>query len=154
MSTKSSLAYSDPVHLYQECFDQNHVYLELEGTELEYEVSRDRVMVRIPVGIWEAIRQVSTTRFELAPLTDAELETMVRAEVQERVDTLAKWKQQHPDKEPGIVDFAGCLVYGRASEPFEQQVENALSYYRQRQEHERTQLRLKESVKIVQRGDC
>lgn len=35
MSTKCSLAYGDTFHLYQECFDEDNVYLELEGIEYE-----------------------------------------------------------------------------------------------------------------------
>ena len=64
MSTKSSLAYGDTVvastrneskernlsfHLYQECFDEDNVYLELEG--VEFEASPERVMVTIPIAI-------------------------------------------------------------------------------------------------------
>jgi hypothetical protein len=60
MSTKCSLAYSHEApafHLYRELFDDENVYLELRGDGMEYEVSPGRVMVRIPLAVWEAIRQ-------------------------------------------------------------------------------------------------
>ena len=55
MSTKSTIAYGSTFHLYHEALDENHVYLELE--QVEFEASYNRVMVPIPVHIWEVIRQ-------------------------------------------------------------------------------------------------
>jgi len=50
MSTKSSLSYGENYHLYQEIFDSLHVYLQIDN--VEFEVSNNRAMVRVPVKIW------------------------------------------------------------------------------------------------------
>ena len=55
MSTKSSIAYGPTFHLYNEALDEDYVYLEMEG--VQFEASYNRVMVPIPMHIWEYIRQ-------------------------------------------------------------------------------------------------
>jgi hypothetical protein len=55
MSTKSTIAYGRNFHLYHEALDEDYVYLELEGTK--FEASYNRVMVPIPVHVWEVIRR-------------------------------------------------------------------------------------------------
>lgn len=57
MSTKSSLAHGKNFHFYNECFDDQNLYLELENAEFEvFQTQRPntndfngRVMVRIPL---------------------------------------------------------------------------------------------------------
>ncbi|NJM74895.1 MAG: hypothetical protein HC852_02890 [Acaryochloridaceae cyanobacterium RU_4_10] len=58
MSTKSSIAYGDNFHLYQEIFDTGAVYLELTDADFEVQSSsgQNRIQVRIPAEIWEIIR--------------------------------------------------------------------------------------------------
>lgn len=61
MSTKCTISYShEPefdFHFYHECFDDEAVYLELEGPDIEFEAYKDRVMIRIPNKIWNTIRE-------------------------------------------------------------------------------------------------
>jgi len=56
VSTRITIAYDDKYHLYSECFDENNsVYLELGGPELEYSCSPGELTVRIPRNVIEAI---------------------------------------------------------------------------------------------------
>lgn len=55
MSTKSTIAFGDIFHLYEECFDFDGLYLELNGTNLEFEIVPNRVTIKIPDHVLEAI---------------------------------------------------------------------------------------------------
>ena len=83
MSTKATIAYGANFHLYHEGFDEDHVYLELEGTQ--FEAAYNRVMVPIPVHVWEVIRQYPGVDLKYADKTDAELRQYVEQEVDDRL---------------------------------------------------------------------
>lgn len=53
MSTKISLNYGKQHHLYQEVFDDKHVYLKVHG--YDFEVSKDNAMIQIPIELWEKL---------------------------------------------------------------------------------------------------
>ena len=53
MSTKVSLSYGPKFHLYQEMFDCNNVYLQIDGHE--FEISNNRAMIQIPLEVWNKI---------------------------------------------------------------------------------------------------
>jgi len=50
MSTKATISYGPDFHLFEECFDGESVYLEVENTD--FEVDPNRVAVKIPLDIW------------------------------------------------------------------------------------------------------
>ena len=54
MSTRATLASGLDFYLFEELFDEEHVYFELEGTE--FEAAPGSVRVQIPLPIWEVIR--------------------------------------------------------------------------------------------------
>ncbi len=54
MSTKTTLAYGDTFHFYQEVLDEHYVYLELQG--VKYDANYNRVMVPIPVLLQEVLK--------------------------------------------------------------------------------------------------
>ena len=56
MSTKSTFARGDTFHFYNEVFDDDHVYLEVRGTQ--FEAGYGRVMIPIPIHVWETIRHL------------------------------------------------------------------------------------------------
>ena len=56
MSTKCTLKYGDDYHFYEECFDMEHVYLEIDGAD--FSACKDGVMVEIPRRIWNEIVKV------------------------------------------------------------------------------------------------
>jgi hypothetical protein len=53
MSTKVSLSYGPKFHLYQEMFDCDNVYLQMDGHE--FEISNNRAMIQIPLEVWNKI---------------------------------------------------------------------------------------------------
>jgi len=120
MSTKSTLAYGDTFHFYQEVFDEHYVYLELEG--IEYEVSPNRVMVPIPIHIWEVIRKRGAPALELVDKSDEELLIKVEKDVDERIQAY----EQNPSS---LVTLAGSLAYGMASTPRSEQIQRGVEYY-------------------------
>lgn len=81
MSTKATIVYGKTFHFYHECLDNQHVYLELEGTH--FEAGYNRVMVPIPIHIWEVIRHEGGADLSLANKTDDDLRRMAEEQVDE-----------------------------------------------------------------------
>ena len=79
MSSKNILAHGPNFHLYSEAINDGHVYLELQNTQ--FEVTNNRVLLSIPVPIWEVIRSHPGMSFEYAGMTDAELRSVVESEM-------------------------------------------------------------------------
>ncbi len=65
MSTKYSLARGPQFHLYCEVFDEDNVYLELDGTQ--FEAGYNRVLLPIPAHIWEVIRRYPSMNLDALP---------------------------------------------------------------------------------------
>jgi hypothetical protein len=82
MSTKTSLSVGNQHHLYQEALDDDHIYLELHG--IDFEASRDRVTVQIPLDIWMTIQCLGTPDTSLAEMTDEALLEKITREVEAR----------------------------------------------------------------------
>jgi hypothetical protein len=79
MSTKCTIAHGENFHFYHEVLDDEHVYLELETTQ--FEAGYRRVMLPIPIHIWETIRHLGGAQLDLADKQDDELLAMVETEV-------------------------------------------------------------------------
>lgn len=124
MSTKCSLAYGDTFHLYQECFDQDNVYLELEG--VEFEAATERVMVSIPIAIWETIREYSILDLSYADKTDEEIEAMVVEEVDSRIQEYNNCDNKRQKK---FIAVLGAIPYGLASSKRDEQIEQGKRYF-------------------------
>lgn len=77
----------DEIHIYQEPFDDDHLYLKLHGKSFEFEANAGGISIRIPLAWWTAIREAAGTRltFELADKTDEDLMKIVEREVDERI---------------------------------------------------------------------
>lgn len=95
MSTKATLVHGDNFHFYRELFDEKHLYLEVCGTE--FEAGPNRVMVAIPLPIWEMIRTQGAVDLSLANKTDAELQVLT----EQRVDELIAQYVEQKDKPTG-----------------------------------------------------
>jgi hypothetical protein len=155
MSTKCTIAYSHgpdfQFHFYNEVFDDHGVYLELEGPGLQYQAYPDRVMVRIPVEIWEAIRHRAPADLQFADWTDEQLDAYVEQEVNGRIQEY----RDHVEKtgqEQTILRIAGSLVYGFTDEPREQQIESGREFYRQLRDEQTERKRRIERLLAGQRG--
>ncbi len=131
MSTKATVAYSPNFHLYKEVFDENFIYLELEG--VSFEAGYNRVMVPIPVHIWEVIRQYPGTDLSWSDKTDEEIESYVEQEVNERI---RKYEQAENDQHRGLIALCGSLTYGEADSPRQEQLERGVAYFKQLREHQ------------------
>jgi hypothetical protein len=141
MSTKSTIAHGRDFHFYHEALDEDNVYLELEN--VEFEASYRRVMVKIPIDIWEVIRHTGAARLDLVDSSDEELRQMVERQVGERV---AEYERAKGDsRRETLVSLCGALVFGGADEPREEQIRRGLNYYvRDRERQRQIVTRMKE----------
>jgi hypothetical protein len=137
MSTKATIAHGPNFHFYHEVFDDDHVYLELEGAQ--FEAGYNRVMVPIPVHIWEVVRQYSGVDLSFAEKTDEELQRYVEQEVDDRI----KRYQEATENAKGLVSLFGSLAYGVADEPREKQIGEGLAHFTKVREHQR---QIKEAI--------
>ena len=130
MSTKSTIAYGKNFHFYHEVLDDNFVYLELEG--VEFEAGYNRVIVPIPIHIWEVIRRYPGIDLAWATKSDSEITQYVENEVDERIQDYSKTDENGR----GLIRILGSMVYGSADEPREDQIAAGIDYFNRRREHE------------------
>ena len=107
MSTKATIAHGDQFHFYHEVLDDDHVYLELNTTQ--FEAGYGRVMLPIPIHIWEVIRHLGGARLDLVEKTDEDLLAMVEGDVDEHITKYQEALRDHPDR-AGWASLAGSLV--------------------------------------------
>lgn len=133
MSTKSTIAHGRGFHFYHEALDEEGVYLELD--DVEFEASYRRVMVRIPVDIWEVIRHTAPARLDLVDTSDEELRQMVERQVDERIAEYERVKGN--PRQEALVGLFGALIFGGAGESREEQIRHGLEYYTRERERQR-----------------
>lgn len=143
MSTKSTVAYGPNFHLYQEVGDENFIYLSLEG--VSFEATYNRVMVPIPVHIWEVIHQYPGTDLSWSDQTDEEIESYVEQEVNER---LIGYEQAENDQHRGLIALCGSLIYGSADSPRQEQLEQGVAYFKRLREH---QQQIKQAIEALEK---
>jgi hypothetical protein len=134
MSTKATIAHGDNFHFYHEVLDDDHVYLELETTQ--FEAGYGRVMVPIPIHIWETIRHLGAARLDLINHTDEDLLATVEADVDDRIAKYEEVKRNNPNGATWV-SLAGSLVFGGADHPREEQIASGMDYYRRERQHQR-----------------
>jgi len=144
MSTKATIAYGPNFHLYHEALDEDYVYLELEGTQ--FEASYNRVMVPIPVHVWEVIRQYPGIDLRYADKTDEELREYVEHEVDDRI----RHYEQAAERAKGLVSLGGSLAFGPADQPRERQIAAGIEYFTKVREH---QQQVKEAIAKLQQAN-
>lgn len=125
MSTRCSIKYGDKFHLYNECLDNENVYLEIEMDE-DAEVHGKHVTIKIPAEIWEVLREHSQMKnYDLVDKTDEQIYKDVLVEVEERIE---RYKNA-PEKQKGLYSMFGCIPFGSAEDPAEDQIMRGLEYY-------------------------
>jgi hypothetical protein len=144
MSTKSTIAYGRNFHLYHEALDEDYVYLELEGTK--FEASNNRVMVPIPVHVWEVIRRYPGIDLKDAERTDAE----IRRYVEEKVDERLKLYEAAGESSKGLVSLSGSLAFGAADQPRDQQIAAGVEYFTKVREHQR---QIKQAIEELEQAN-
>jgi hypothetical protein len=134
MSTKCTIAHGENFHFYHEVLDDDHVYLELDTTH--FEAGYGRVMVPIPIHIWETIRHLGGARLDLVDKLDDELVAMVHSEVDQRIAEYRQAARDHPDRAT-FASFIGCLPYGKADTQRVDQIRKGLEYFRRERQRQR-----------------
>ena len=143
MSTKCSLAYGDSFHLYEECFDEDNVYLKLEG--VEFEATAERVTVTIPIAIWETIREYTILDLSYADKSDEEIQAMVEEAVDRRIE---EYNNCDDERQRNITAIIGAIPYGLASSSVNEQIEKGLQYFLQQRER---QSQIKEQITALKK---
>jgi hypothetical protein len=140
MSTKSTIAWGEDFHLYREIFDEDHVYLQLDTTH--FEAGYGRVMIPIPIHIWETVRHLGGARLDLVDLLDENLLAKVQKDVDERIAEDQKAALERPGR-AGLFAIIGSLAYGTADKPRDEQIQRGMEYFRhQRQRQQDIQARI------------
>ena len=142
MSTKTTLAYGDTFHFYQEVLDEQYVYLELQG--VKYEANYNRVMVPIPIHIWEVIRTLGAPNLSLIGKSDEELLIDVEKYVDERI-------QEYNQNPSGLARLSGSLVYGMASDSRAEQIHSGMEAYKARRTE---QQEIKAAIDALEHRNC
>jgi hypothetical protein len=130
MSTKSTIAYGPTFHFYREGLDDSYVYLELE--QVEFEASYNRVMMPIPVHIWEVVRQYPGIDLAWAEKSDQDILDYVTEYVDDRI----RQYEETGENEKGLFSLIGSLGFGKADAPRAEQIEQGVAYYQKLREHQ------------------
>lgn len=149
MSTKSTIAYSDDkkygFHLYNECFEDDTVYLEIGDQTMQ-----------IPLAVWEAIRGYSGGNLEMAAKSDAEIRTMVEEFVDDRIARVkeARKVKGKKDREGRIawISLCGGIPFGPATDSREKQVASGIAEYTRRRSYQKKILAVAGKIKSAQRA--
>lgn len=134
MTVKATLAYGKNFHFYHEALDNNHVYLELE--DVSYDASYRRVMVAIPIDVWEVIRGLGVARLDLVNVPDDELIRLVEDKVDARVDEHEK-DRAFDGEQTEQVKLTDYVEFGPIDSTREQQISRGLDYYKMERERQR-----------------
>ena len=143
MSTKITVAYGDNFHLYRESLDEDYIYLEMEG--VRFEASYNRVMMPIPIHIWEVIRQYQGIDLSWAAKTDEEIMRHVEQEVDGRIQ---KYQQADDEKHQRLIALLGSIPYGSADTPRQQQIDRGIAYFHRLREH---QQQIKQAIEQLEK---
>jgi plasmid stabilization system protein ParE len=144
MSTKATLAQDDSFHFYHDMFDEDHVYLELRTSQ--FEARHGRIMLPIPLHIWETIRHLGAPDLSLIDRTDEELRRTVETEVDRRIAAYRVKTESDPGA--SFVRYVGMLVYGTADSPREKQIETGMLYFVEERERQR---QLCDAIEVLKR---
>ena len=145
MSTKITVAYGDNFHLYRESFDEDYIYLEMEG--VQFESSYNQVMMPIPIHIWEVIRQYQGIDLSWAARTDEEIMRYVEQEVDGRIQ---KYQQAESEKHQRFIALSGAIPYGNADTPRQQQLDRGIAYFHRLREH---QQQIKQAIEQLEQAN-
>lgn len=124
MSTKRTLRSGPKFRLYREGFDDESIYLELD--HCEFCANERSVSVKIPVPIWEYIREVSPTDLSLAKLSDRDLRNLVERQLKEHARLT---------KEDSFLAKLTFSMWGEGT--VAQKFRNAMTWYKKKRARQR-----------------
>jgi len=119
MSTKSTIVHGKDFHLYTDGYDRDNIFLNLPSSAVELE-DIDEVSIKIPLAVWEYIRQQTCVDFTWVGKTDEQILQYVTDEVDNRLSIEIK---------NAIQRFSGMLVYGLTDDPRDSQIRKGVAYY-------------------------
>jgi hypothetical protein len=147
MPPKVTIAYGKNFHFYREAHERNYVYLELE--DAPYEAGYLRVMVAVPVDVWETIRGLRGAQLDLINDSDADLIRKVTDKVDERVAEY-KGARSSAREKAELIRLKDASVFGAADEPYEEQVARGIWYYKMERERQRAVVARMAQHKIIE----
>jgi len=115
MSTKITLYYDQDIHFYTECFDEQHIHMQL-NRDLDLVSVHVRLTTEQVVGLSNMINVGELRR--QANLTNEEILKHAQETVAARVKT--------PDF---FGQLTGLLVYGMVDDPVENQIASGVAHY-------------------------
>jgi hypothetical protein len=127
MTFKTTIAYGKNFHFYYEAVDKKQVFLELE--DVIYDAGYRRVMIAIPIDIWETIRGLAAANFSLVNSSDEELQRLAEKLVDSRISMYQKILKMKPE-EADAARFENAIIFGGADEPKDKQIVRGLNYYK------------------------
>lgn len=134
MTIKATLAHGKNFHFYHEGLDNNYVYLELE--DVLYDAGYRRIMIAIPIDVWEVIRGLGAAKLDMVNATDEELRFMAENIVNVRIAEYRKAEEISPEKASQL-RLSDSVIFGAMDAPREQQVARGVEYYKTERERQR-----------------
>lgn len=150
MTMKTTLAYGRNFHFYQEGLSNNYVYLELE--DVPYDAGYRRVMVAIPIDVWEAVRHLGAARLDLGEASDLELLELVEKLVERRISEYERARLASPEQAE-LHRFDNSIIFGAKDDGREQQIARGLEYYKIERERQRSIIERIAQHKIIDIDD-
>jgi hypothetical protein len=145
MSTRATIAHGDHFHLYHEVFDEDRVYLKLDG--IAFVATPHAVTVAIPRAVWACIRRSGEPDLSAADETDEALSARVRSEVAARLGKVREWREH--GRGSRFEESFGWGAYGSPDEPEEEQVRRGIGEMTVRRERAR---KLAADIRAIEEG--
>jgi hypothetical protein len=114
MSTKCSIFFDSKTHIYQECFDEKSIYIDIE---------EENLFSRLKLGLVEIIALVKCFDYQklkkMSEITDENIESYCKNCVKQRLLNLDNISLMFSD-----------IIYGHPSLSVAEQVENGTKFYK------------------------
>lgn len=147
VSTKSTIAYGPDFHLYHEMMEDDAVYLQIEGQE--FKATPDKVTLKIPVAVWEHIRQFKGFHPDYHLLDDQQILDTATQAVEHRIQRYLEADERHR----GWITLEGFMIYGEATATADQQVRDGVEFMTKKRNHERAILAQIEALNKPEKSD-
>ena len=113
MSTKCSMFFDSKTHIYQECFDENHIYIDIDESSTS---------TSIKLGLKEIFSMIRAFDFQKikkqSAITDEEIEKYCTESVKARI------KNDNP-----MAKLFDTMVFGDPKWPEEKQIQVGVEFY-------------------------
>jgi translation elongation factor EF-Tu-like GTPase len=103
---------------------------------LPYDAGYRRIMVSIPIDVWEVIRLLGAAKLDLINSSDEELLELVEREVNERVAGYERMRSSDAEK-AALLRFDNSIVFGVADSDPSQQIKRGMDFYQTERERQR-----------------